>query len=63
MPLFLILILAILFLFVLLLALRVRLVITCNEAVRLKLTVLCFSITLFPRRKNAYVFQNTRQKP
>ena len=51
MPLFLILILAILLLFVLLLALRVRLVITCNEAVRLKLTVLCFSITLFPRRK------------
>lgn len=51
MPTVLIVILAILFLFVLLLALRVRLVLTCNEAVRLSLTVLCFTITLFPRRK------------
>ena len=51
MPIFLIVILAILFLFVLLFTLPVRLVITCGEAVILKLHVLCFTITLFPKRK------------
>lgn len=51
MPLFLILILAILLLFVLLLTLRVRLVLTCDGAVRLKLTVLFFKVTLYPRPK------------
>lgn len=51
MPIFLIVILAILFLFVLLFTLRVRLVITCGEAVILKLRVLCFTITLFPKPK------------
>ncbi len=51
MPIFLIVILAILFLFVLLFTLPVRLVITCGEAVILKLRVLCFTITLFPKPK------------
>lgn len=51
MPIFLIVILAILFLFVLLFTLRARFVITCGEAVILKLHVLCFTITLFPKQK------------
>ena len=62
MPTFLIVILAILFLLVLLLALRVRLVITCGEAVRLRLLFLCFSVTLFPRQKKRVRFSKHTPK-
>lgn len=62
MPTFLIVILAILFLFVLLLALRVKLIITCDEAVRLKLSMLCFTVTLFPRPKKHIRFSKYTPK-
>ncbi|MBQ9802539.1 MAG: DUF2953 domain-containing protein [Clostridia bacterium] len=51
MPIALIVILAILAAILLLLCLRVRLVITCRDTVTLKLKILFFSFTLFPRRK------------
>ena len=54
MPIPLIVLLAILLFLLLLLTLRVRFVLVCREAVVLKLGILCFCVTLFPKRSRRH---------